>query len=157
MEVEQRKKILHKYLENPEPSHRKIAKDLNSAPSSVCYVIQWYRATLSVDRKMVDHLWIHQEGTHQKLGTTVYAIREVMKTKGYKAYKVVKVPNRNEKQSATVKTRIRKLYEELLLKNNCCILMDDETYVYADTAQIKRKDHYYAKTRLDVPDKNKFK
>lgn len=69
----------------------------------------------------------------------------------------MKVPNRNEKQSATVKTRIRKLYEEVLLKNDCCILMDDETYVYADTAQIKGIDHYYAKTRLDVPDKNKFK
>lgn len=154
MEVEQRKKILHKHLENPEPSHRKIAKDLNSAPSSVCYVIQWYRATLSVDRKMVDHLWIHQEGTHQKLGTTVYAIREVMKTKGYKAYKVVKVPNRNEKQSATVKTRIRKLYEELLLKKTAAFLwMTKRTSMRT----LLRKDHYYAKTRLDVPDKNKFK
>lgn len=51
MEVEQRKKIVHKYLENPERSHRKIAKDLNIAPSTVWYVIERYRATLSVDRK----------------------------------------------------------------------------------------------------------
>lgn len=36
-----------------------------------------------------------------------------------------------------MKTRLRKLYDNVITKNTGCILMDDETYIYSDTAQIK--------------------
>lgn len=178
MELEQRKDIVHKYLENPGLSQRKIARALNIAPSTVWYVLNRYKDTLSVARaakickktprmdptikkkvlqdiKRNPNLSLRKRA--QKLGTTVATIRKVMANEGYKAYHVIKVPNRNEKQAGTVKTRVRHLYEELLLKNSGCILMDDETYLYADTAQIKGDVYYYAKMRLGVADKHKFK
>lgn len=178
MELGQRKQIVHKYLENPALSQRKLAKSLNIARSTVWYVLKQYKETLSTERAprtsnktlILDQnitKKVAQDITRnpnlslrkraQKLGTTVATIRRVMKNKGFKAYHVIKAPNRNEKQAGTVKTRVRRLYDELLLKNTGCILMDDETYLYADTAQIKGDTYYYAKKRLGVADKHKFK
>lgn len=71
-------------------------------------------------------------------------------------FNVIKVPNRNDKQCKTVKARVRLLYDQVLLKHSGCILMDDETYVYSDTAQLKVKGYYYAKKRLEVDNKYKF-
>mgnify|MGYP003416728517 FL=1 len=50
----------------------------------------------------------------------------------YQSFKVVKMPNRNDKQNSTAKSRARKLYDNLLTKHNGCILMDDETYFKID-------------------------
>lgn len=60
------------------------------------------------------------------------------------------------KSKLTVKTRVGHLYKELLLKNFGCILMDDVTYHYMDTAHIKGDFYYYAKMRLDVAVKPKL-
>lgn len=50
MELGQRKQIVHKYLENPALSQRKLAKSLNIARSTVWYVLKQYKETLSTER-----------------------------------------------------------------------------------------------------------
>lgn len=77
----------------------------------------------------------------RKLGTTRDIVVSSLKREGIQAYHVVKVPNRNEKQCQVAKTRLRKPYDDVIKKHKGCILMDDETYIYGDTAQIKRDDN----------------
>lgn len=177
MEVEQRKKVVHKYLENPEASQRKIAKELKIAPSTVWNILKRYKETLSVDRAVSSFTYrpkgdpkltkkivcdvkrnpgLSVRKRARKLDTTPSVIQRTLKAQGYKSFNVVKVPNRSDKQCKTVKTRVRLLYDKLLRGYSGCILMDDENYMYSDTAQLKVKGHYYAKTRLDVDDKYKY-
>ena len=66
------------------------------------------------------------------------------------------MPNRNDKQNSTAKSRARKLYDNLLTKHNGCILMDDETYVKMDFKQIPGQCYYASKIRGNVSDKYKY-
>lgn len=178
MEIEQRRNIVHKYLQNPTWSMRLIARELKISPSTVRDVIKRYKTSLSVERhpKTVQKRGPRDPATAskirrdvvrnpkrsytkraEKLGTTVSVVRTEMERAGYKAYRVIKVPNRNEKQEKAVKTRVRLLYNRLVQQRDQCILMDDETYVYSDNAQARGNDVYYAKTRLGVAEKHKFK
>lgn len=176
MELERRKLIVHKFHENPGVSNRKLAKSLNLDELTVRKVLKRYNNTLSIER--APRVYPKPMGRNptmakafvrnavrkptsslqraQALGTSVTFVQSSLQRAGYKAYKVIKAPRRNEKQSLTVKTRVRRLYDKILLKRTGCILMDDETYQYADTAQTKGVEHY-AKERLGVQDKHKFK
>lgn len=90
----------------------------------------------------------------QKLGVLS---RKYWKAKGTSPYHAIKAPKRNDKQKKSVKTRLRGLYDQILTKRPGCILMDDETYQYADTGQTKGQEFYLAKTRLGVADHQKYK
>ena len=52
-----------------------------------------------------------------------------------KSFKVKTVPNRNDKQNVTAKTRARKLYREYLTKFSY-VIMADETFVLEDFKQL---------------------
>ena len=62
---------------------------------------------------------------------------------GMKSFKVKTVPNHNDKQNVTAKTRARKLYREYLTKFSC-VIMDDETYVLEDFKQLPGMCFYTA-------------
>ena len=68
---------------------------------------------------------------------------------GMKSFKVKTVPNRNNKQNVTAKTRARKLYREYLTKFSC-VIMDDETYVLKDFKQLPGMCFYTAMQRNGV-------
>lgn len=178
MELARRKVIVHKFNENPGLSKRKLAKSLQFPESTVRKVIKRYKETLSIERSprvyhkplvrnrtiaktiirdVVKHPNRGRKKRARDLGTTEGIVRNTLRKEGYKAYHVIKAPRRNDKQCRTVKSRLRKLYDEILTKRTGCILMDDETYQYADTGQTKGLEHYYAKKRLGVADNHKFK
>ena len=48
------------------------------------------------------------------------------------------------------KSRARKLYNEYLTKNNSCIVIDDETYVFADFQQLPGREFYIGYQRFGV-------
>ena len=54
---------------------------------------------------------------------------------GMKSFKVKTIPNRNDKQNVTAKTRARKLYREYLTMFSC-VIIDDETYVLNEFKQL---------------------
>ena len=51
MELETRKKILHKFNENPTWSRSKLPKSHKIAKSTVCSVLKRYEETLTIERK----------------------------------------------------------------------------------------------------------
>ena len=71
-----------------------------------------------------------------------YFFRKVKKLYSFESYRAIRYPNRFEKQSLTAKTRARKLYGEVLTKVNCCIIMDDETYIKCDFKQLPGPKFY---------------
>lgn len=83
-------------------------------------------------------------------------IARIMK-KHMKTFRKIKIPRRNDKQALSVLTRRRRLYHEILTKQTGCILMDDDTYQYADFGQTRGPEFYTTNKRLGVADKFKFK
>ena len=177
MELEVRKKIVHKYFENPSWSQKQISKSPNVPKSTVGDVLKRYKETLSVERAK-------QSGTkkgprNKKLHATIVrsfkqnpglsdrdrakrygaSSKMIYKTRlrsGKQSYNVIKRPNRNDKQNLMSKTRARKLYDTVLTKFKGCIVMDDETYVKVYTNQIPGRKFYVAEKRLGVANKYKF-
>lgn len=147
MELEKRKLIVHKHLENPSWSASKIAKVLKFP---VNLVIKRYKDTLSVDRAQRIY---HKSGTRdkelrrkvlryvksnpgvsirdlaKKYDSNFSTVRNILSREGYKSFCASKHPNRSLKQNLVTKKRARLLYERVLTKFDGCILMDDETYV----------------------------
>lgn len=177
MELEKRKLIVHKHLENPSWSASKIAKVLKFPKSTVCLVIKRYKDTLSVDRAQRIY---HKSGTRDKElrrkvlryvksnpGVSIHdlakkydsnfsTVRNILSREGYKSFCASKHPNRSLKQNLVAKKRARLLYERVLTKFDGCILMDDETYVKMDYKQIPGRKFYLATGRGDVPSRYKF-
>jgi IS30 family transposase len=177
-ESDNREKIVHKYLENPSWSHRSIAKALNLSNSTVSSVIKRYKETLSTDRakgsgrkkgfkdpKIISKVKRSLERNPdlsyreraKRYGCSRFLVGKVMKEFGFKSYEAIKQPNRTEKQNLIAKKRARKLYDDILLKFNGCILMDDETYVKCDYRQLPGSKFYTAIQRLGADDRYKFK
>lgn len=176
-DLDNRKKILHKYNENPRWSHSMIAKSIGIPKSTVGNVLRRFKKSLTVERTKgqgrkpgPSNKNLHQKIIRsfkqnpglsnrkraERLGTSEWTVRKAKSRADYKSYKSIKVPNRNEKQSKVVKQRARRLYDKVLTKFNGCIIMDDETYVKVDPKQIPGQTFYVAKKRLGVPDKYKF-
>lgn len=176
-DLENRKLILHKSAENPTWSHSMIGKSIGVPKSTVGNVLRRFTKSLSAERSKGQgrkpgpvNKNLHQKIIRsfkqnpglsnrkraERLGTSEWMVRKTKKRAAYNTYKAIKVPNRNEKQSKVVKSRARKLYDEVLTKFNGCIVMDDETYVKVDPKQIPGQMFYVARKRLGVPDKYKF-
>ena len=64
---------------------------------------------------------------------------------GMKSFNVKTVPNCNDKQNVTGKTRVRKLNREYLTKFSC-VIMDDETGVLKDFKQLPGMCFYTARS-----------
>lgn len=167
MENQIRKKIVHKFLENPTWSGSLIAKKLKLPKSTVNDVIKRYKETLSTNRKQKKSKKVSkrdQELTKRvlrsiksnpglsdrakKCKTSVSTARRIRLDAGLQSYRVIKYPNRNEKQNGVAKKRARLLYEQILTKfNNCLIWMMDETYVKMDLKQLPGPKFYVAESR----------
>lgn len=129
-QLENRKLVLSKYLENPCASGRSIAKILNFPHSTVNNIISRYKETLSLERKPGsggNHMPSNQELTQKiirsiknnpgtsdrdrakKFNTSFSTARRIRLKAGYKSYHVIKQPNRSDKQSLVAKKRARLL------------------------------------------------
>lgn len=176
-QVENRKKILHKYFENPQASIRSIARELNFHHTTVSKVIKRYKETLSVERKpgsgrkkgfvdkklankILRSLKVHPELSDndraKKYHTSRSTVIRIRQANNYKSYRARKYPNRTDKQNITIKKRLRKLYDEILTKHGGCVIMDDETYVKLDFNQLPGQKFYTSLRRGNVPPKYKY-
>lgn len=177
MEHENREKILHKFNENPKASGRSIAKKLKMPKSTVADVLKRFKETLTIGRaphpsrkcgpknkelaKKVTRSFkanpaLSDRDRARRYGTSRSFVRRLRSDKGYKSYRMIKKPNRTDKQNSTAKSRARKLYDEVLKKFEGCILMDDETYVKCDYKQLPAHRFYTGNVRGGVPSKFKF-
>lgn len=168
---ENRKKIITKYLENPQKSIRLIAKEVQCSPSTTSDVIKRYKETLTYIRKpgsggksrFTDNKLVQKISSlatrkpnstvrelSQKTGTSKSNVHRILKKRGLNAYRVQKCANRNDLQATRAKTRARKLYDQYLRGRDRCIIMDDETYVVADFKQLPGRGFYRAFKRFGV-------
>lgn len=177
MELENRKKIVHRFLENPQLPAYKIAKSLKLPRSTVQKVLKRYKQTLSINRapgsgrkvgshnkklyKAVMRSFQENPGMSncdraKKFHTNESNIRNIRDKAGMKSYKAIKYPNRTDKQQFEVKKRSRKLYDQVLTKHNGCLLLDDETYVKLDLKQLPGSKYYVSTIRGKVAARWKY-
>lgn len=177
MELDNRKKILNKYLENPNQSYSMIAKSIQLPKSTVFDVISRYKKTLTVDRapktkdtsafrnkiltskikrSVIQNPGLSLRQRAVKYGTSHETVRRILKKSKLRIYRAIKIPNRNDLQNLKAKKRCRKLYDNVLTKFKGCLILDDETYVKVDQNQVPGQKFYVANKRLNVPDKYKF-
>lgn len=173
-----RKKIITKFLENNNKSIRLIAKETKCAISTVSTVIKRYKETLTTarksgsgrksgfgDQKAVQKVTARAKKKPnstlrelaKKTGISKSTVQRVLVKTGLKSYSVQKTANRNDQQAARAKLRARKLYDQLLRGQNHCIVMDDETYVFADFKQLPGRSFYRAFQRFGVESKFKYR
>lgn len=159
---DRREKIISKYLENTRESFTNIAKSLDMPRKTVSDVINRYLKTKTTKRKagsgfqvrgdihrelrikayIADHPGASLNEVAHKFKTTRSNVVRIKKKYLIVTRKCKVAPNRDELKDQRVKTRARRLYEKVLSKNTGCILMDDETYVYADFKQIPGPQFY---------------
>lgn len=177
MELEKRKIVLHKFIQNPNLSSSSIAKSLKMPKTTVCVIIKRYKDTSSIsrasgsggehnqsNRKLRQKIMRSVKGNPglsdrdraKKFNCSASNVRKTRLREGYKSYHAIKYPNRSDKQNLVAKKRARLLYDTTLTKFNGCIIMDDETYVKLDTNQIPGKKFYVSTNRGDVPSRYKY-
>jgi transposase len=176
-ELKNRKKILSFSLENPGSSSSSIAKKLKLPKSTVCSVIKRYNQSLTMDRspgsgrpagpvdknltKRVVRSFKVNPGLSdndraEKYKTSRTNVQNIRSRAGWKSYRAIKQPNRNDKQNLRAKQRAGLLLKNVLTKFRGCILMDDETYVKNDFKQLPGQKFYISTMRGNVPDRYKF-
>lgn len=177
MALENRQKIVLKYLDDPAVPIYKIAKSLKLPRTTAQGVLKKFKARLTNERAQGSG---RKPGTHNKklyqkvrlsfktnpglsnrdrakrFNTSEGTIRNIRKKSGLKSFKAIKYPNRSDKQRFEVKKRSRRLYSEILTKHNGCLLVDDETYVKLDLKQNAGSKYYVATIRGKVLDKWKY-
>lgn len=176
MELNNRKKIVHKYLQNPSQSYSSIAESLKLPKTTVYCVIKRFIGSSSVDRRkkkskatpgnaqlvskvvrsMKQNPGLSLRQRAKRFGTSYEMVRRIQENKGFKTYRAIKVPNRDDKQNLSAKKRVRKLYDDVLTKFKGCLILDDETYVKVDPRQVPGQQFYVANKRLNVADKYKY-
>ena len=92
----------------------------------------------------------------QKAGCLKIFVERVKKQANLKTYKVQKVPDRNAVKNQEAKNRSQKLTSDFFTKFDCCV-MDDETYVLADFAQLSGQEFYVAGSRGNVDEEFRTK
>lgn len=165
--------IVHKYLENPTASFSSIAKSVKISASTVRDVINRLKERNTVDRKIrsrkvdcfnpklmsnvVSFMKRYPNRSlryvAQKFGTNLSFVFRAKKKSGLRSYCVEKHPRRDEKGRAKAKLRARKLYDQFLTKNEGCLVMDDESYIFADFQQLPGKEFYIATKRYGVAER----
>ena len=177
MELERRKLILNKYIENPLWSNSRIAKCIKMPKSTVNDAIKGYKNTLTVERaiqvnrksgpqnqalkrKVIQSIksnpGLSDYDRAKKFNAKRSTVRNIRVYEGYTCYRAIKYPNRTDKQNTEAKKRSRLLYDKILTKFDGCILMDDETYVKLDFQQLPGQKFYAADKRGCVPEKYKY-
>lgn len=177
MELENRKKILHIFEENPTWSYSMISKAAGIPKSTVFCVIKRFKKTLTIerakgsgrklgtgDKKLAQQVMrsikqnpeLSDRNRAKKNGTSSNTVRRIRLKAGYKCFRAIKVPNRNDIQEKSVKKRSRMLYDQLLTKLEGCFIMDDETYVKVDQGQCPGQKFYVANERLNVHSKYEY-
>lgn len=87
--------------------------------------------------------------------TFQYIKKEIL---GMKAYRKETVPKYSGDQAARAKSARRQLYRDRLLSSpEKVLVMDDETYVHADPAQVPGLEFYHCTTKSTVSDQYRFK
>ena len=156
-QTKQRFLIVDKHLKNPTLSNRKLAKSLKISRRTVDIVLKRFTEQKTIQRKqgsgrkkrtanpralerletsLEEHPDWSDRYRAKKLKVSNFFVHKWRQRLGYQSFKVVQMPNRNDNQNSTAKSRARKLYDNFLTKHNGCILMDDETYVKMDFKQI---------------------
>lgn len=175
---ERRKIICAQFIENPTMSGQQIAKKLKIYPRAVQRILKRFKGTLSIEKKpgsgrkvgsgnkelrrkvkrsLGQNPVLSDRDKAKRFQTSKTTIRKIRAELRFKAFRVVKCPNRNDKQNVEAKKRARKLYDNVLTKTSRCILMDDETYVKLDFQQIAGYNYYYSTFRGGVANRFKFK
>jgi len=151
-QLEMRKRILHMRVTNPCMCNFQIAKICKVNQRTVKRVLQRFNQDRTVERnvgsgrkvgpadpclekKIVKHIMNHRSESGRdiakRFGIAESTVRKIKSRNGMKTYKKQKVPKHTEKQKSTIKPKARKLYE-LILEKDCCVIVDDETYVKMD-------------------------
>lgn len=176
-EEDQRRIIVAKYLDNQAASYRLIGKQLNIHHSTVSRVIKRFKETQSVERKPgtgknsnSPNLTLARKVTKyaerkpnaslreigQKFQISHTWVRKILLSSNLKTYKVQKHANRNDVQALKAKQRARKLHDLHFRDKNQCVIMDDESYVVGDFAQLPGVGFYRAKYRFGVQRQFKY-
>ena len=171
-QLEQRKKNVDKWIENPQRPRHFIAKDLKISRSTVDDVLNRYFKQLSVsrnpgsgrkqgalnpnlDKKIIATISKNRSmsarNIRKKCQTNHTMVQRTKQRAGMKTYKKQKIPKVTDIHRKTIKTRARKLYD-LIGKKNICLVLDDETYVKADFSTLPGAQYYTQFEREILPD-----
>ena len=115
------------------------------------------KAAISIPRSFTQNPGLSNRERAKRYKVSEYFVRKVKKFYNFKSHRAIKYPNRSDKQPLTVKTRARKLYDEVLTKFNGCIIMNDETYTNCDFKQLPGPKFYTSIVRGRVSNKFKYK
>lgn len=169
--------IVRLFIENPHWPQRRIAKEAKASKKTVYNALTRFKQDLNLTRKpgsgrkkgfacprkaeKVVHSLEKNPGLSnrklaEKADCSEFLVRKIKKDAGLKTYKVQTVPDRNAKKNMEAKNRARKLKSDFFQKINCCI-MDDETYVLCDFAQLPGQEFYSAMERGGVAEQFKTK
>jgi transposase len=173
---EKRKTIVTKYCSEPSLTMRKLAKQEGVSICAVQNAIARYgkHNTLrdlpgrgrkvgaskpALDKKICQQFERKKDMSvrdcAKKCGTSIGMVQRAKARNSLKTYKKQKCPKRSKIQAESVKTRARKLYDEVLSKKNWCIIMDDETYVKMDYKTLPGAQFYTVPQGTDVPNSEK--
>lgn len=176
LSVEKRKSIVSKYCSGNGMSMRKLAKEEGVSVHAVQNAIKRFgnHFTLKdlpgrgrkpgasrpdLDKKICKQFSGKKEisvrNCAKKCGTSVSMVQRVKKRNDLKTFKKQKQPKRSAIQSSLVKTRARKLYDQVLCRNEQCIIMDDETYVKLDYKTLPGPQFYTVEIGTEVPNSDK--
>lgn len=171
-----RKKFLHTYLADISRTYKSIGDEHGVSRTTVYCIVRRYLETLSTARctgsgrkkgpanpnlkKKIVRDFHRNPGTSnrdraKKFAVSEGLIRKIKKNENLHSYKAIKYPNCSEKQESTAKSRTRKLYS-ILNKTNCCLILDDETYVKKDYRQLPGNIFNVSSIRGKVHKKYKY-
>lgn len=163
---EKRQSIISKWCTDKDITYRKLAKDEGVSVHAVQNTIKRFGENYTLNdlpgrgrkpgpsRPKLDEkickLFASKKGLSvrdcaNKACTSIGMVQRAKKRNDLKTYKKQKQPKRTSQQSSAVKTRARKLYEDILVKKKQCIVMDDETYVKFDYKTLPGAQYYTVK------------
>lgn len=169
--IEKRQSIVSKYCSQKGISLRQIAKEEGVSLHAVQNAIERFgeHYTLKdlpgrgrkrgafnpqLDKKICQQFIKKKElsvrDCAKKCGTSTSIVQRAKERNGLKTFKKQKQPKRSKIQAASVKTRCRKLYDQILCKNKHCVIMDDETYVKFDYKTLPGPQFYTVSEEKEV-------
>lgn len=170
-------KIIQIIQKKPYWSYTKVAREVHVTRQCVSRVVKKFNKDLKIERKpgtgkaklvtndakakKVEKLLlalpnISGREVARRVQCSESFVRRVKAKAGLKTFKVQKVPDRNAKKNIEAKKRAKLLKKEFFQKFECCV-MDDETYVFADFAQLPGQEFYVADSRGNVSEEFRTK
>ncbi|XP_058462483.1 uncharacterized protein LOC131437267 isoform X1 [Malaya genurostris] len=161
--AEQRRKIVYKWCTERGLSLRKITKMEGVSENAVRNAIRKFGedntfedkpktgrktgpANPQLDKRILKAFEQKKEvsvrDVAKKVGTSKSNVLRAKERLNLRAYKKQKQPKRSSKQEASIRPRVRKLYNSILTGNLNCIIMDDETYVKLDYKSLPGSQYY---------------